>query len=103
MTTRKSTLKNNTIKEQKLQKYFEITTKALRIAKAAQKNPLYTNEAIIILDMANSYLSDADYFRKKGDYVLAFGAINYAHGWLDAGARLGFYIVKDSKLFTVDD
>ena len=53
--------------------------------------------------MANSYLSDADYFRKKGDYVLAFGAINYAHGWLDAGARLGFYIVKDSKLFTVDD
>jgi len=30
--------------------------------------------------------------------------LNYAHGWLDAGARLGIFDVKgDSRLFTVDE
>ena len=42
-------------------------------------------------------------FAKKGDLVTAFAALNYAHGWLDAGARLGFFDVgKDNVLFTVD-
>ena len=37
------------------------------------------------------------------DYVTAFAALNYAHGWLDAGARIGVFDVNhDSKLFTVD-
>jgi hypothetical protein len=35
--------------------------------------------------------------------VNAFAALNYAHGWLDAGARLGLFDVDhDSTLFTVD-
>jgi len=44
---------------------------------------------------------DAKYFEDKGDIVSAFAALNYAHGWLDAGARIGVFIVKDSRLFTV--
>ena len=40
--------------------------------------------------------------KKKGNIVNAFAALNYAHGWLDAGARLGIFDVHDSKLFTVD-
>jgi hypothetical protein len=55
------------------------------------------------LDMAERYYSDAQHFRKKGDIVTAFAALNYAHGWLDCGARLGLFKVKDSRLFTVDD
>ena len=35
--------------------------------------------------------------------VNAFAALNYAHGWLDSGARIGLFDVKDSRLFTVDD
>ena len=39
---------------------------------------------------------------EKGNYVLAFGALNYAHGWLDAGARLGLFDVdEDDQLFTL--
>ena len=34
------------------------------------------------------YLKDSKHFQEKGDYVNAFGALNYAHGWLDSGARL---------------
>ena len=54
--------------------------------------------------MASRYVDDADYFlTKKKDAVLAFAALNYAHGWLDAGARIGLFKVKDSRLFTVDE
>ena len=43
-----------------------------------------------------------DNFYDKGDIVNAFAALSYAHGWLDAGARIGLWDVHDSKLFTVD-
>jgi uncharacterized protein len=53
--------------------------------------------------MASRYYEDAKFFEKKGDIVTAFAALNYAHGWLDAGARLGLFDVgHDSRLFTVD-
>ena len=60
-------------------------------------------EAADFFDMASRYYQDAEYFfREKEDYVLAFAALNYAHGWLDAGARIGLFVVTDSRLFTVD-
>ena len=54
------------------------------------------------IDMIERYLSDAEHFQKKGDLVNAFAALNYAHGWLDAGARLGIFDVHDSELFAND-
>ena len=60
-------------------------------------------EAEDFFDMAERYFNDAKYFlEKKEDMVLAFAALNYAHGWLDAGARIGLFKVNDSRLFTVD-
>jgi len=54
------------------------------------------------LEMAKSYRSDAIAFAKKGDYVSAFACINYAHGWLDCGARIGLFDVGgDDQLFTL--
>ena len=54
------------------------------------------------LEMAKSYRSDAIDFAKKGDYVSAFACINYAHGWLDCGARIGLFDVGgDDQLFTL--
>ena len=52
--------------------------------------------------MVKNYLSDAEHFYEKKDYVNAFAAINYAHGWLDCGASLGVFDVHDSTLFAVD-
>jgi hypothetical protein len=90
------------ITNEKLDKYFAVTGKALiKAREALNKNNLAL--ANDFLDMASRYVEDAKYFREKGDFVLAFGAINYAHGWLDAGARSNLFIVKDSVLFTVDD
>lgn len=84
----------------KLQKYFELTSKALKKVKIIEK---HRKEAEDILDLAKRYFEDAKYFEKKGDLVNAFGAVCYAHAFLDIGARLGFFDVgKDSKMFMVD-
>jgi len=53
------------------------------------------------LDMAERYFKDAKYFIEKGDKLTAFAALNYAHGWLDAGSRLGLFDVKDGNLFVL--
>jgi hypothetical protein len=39
--------------------------------------------------MARSYLADAEHFSTIGDLERALAAVSYAHGWLDAGVRLG--------------
>ena len=37
-----------------------------------------------IIDLARRYCEDTKFFLQKKDYVTAFGAINYAHGLIDA-------------------
>ncbi len=88
------------ITQKKIKKYQELTRKALniasqRISKGKEK------EAKEIIEMVSNYLSDSEYFKKNRDYVNAFAAINYSHGWLDCGVRLKIFDVKDNKLFTV--
>ncbi|MEW5937212.1 MAG: DUF357 domain-containing protein [Candidatus Thermoplasmatota archaeon] len=54
------------------------------------------------LAMARAYFSDAEHFFEKGEMVNAFACVNYAHGWLDAGVRLGLFDVGgDDQLFTL--
>ena len=71
------------ITTQKLKKYFSLTSTALKIAK---KNIISGKEnyAKEIIEMVENYLSDAKHFEAKGNFVDAFAALNYAHGWLDA-------------------
>ena len=92
------------ITDEKLDKYFDITNRALIKVKIVKKGIVdFESAAKDFLDMANRYFRDAKHFREKGDVVTAFAALNYAHGWLDAGARIGLFDVDhDSELFTVD-
>ncbi len=54
------------------------------------------------LSMARAYFEDAEHFYETGDLINAFACVNYAHGWLDAGARLGLWDVDgDDQLFTL--
>jgi len=88
------------ITKQKIIKYYNLTNKALKVAqKLIIKGK--ENYAKEIIEMVENYLSDAKHFEKKQDFVNAFAAINYAHGWLDSGVRLDVFNVKDDKLFTV--
>jgi uncharacterized protein len=88
------------IPKAKIEKYQKITSDALVIAKEAVIKSKQ-KEAKEIFLMVECYLSDAKHFQKKGDYVNSFAALNYAHGWLDAGARLKIYKVTDDRLFTI--
>ncbi len=92
------------ISKDRLEKYFQITGEALSKVKfKTPENVDFAKVAEDFLDMAQRYYDDAKHFRDKGDIVTAFAALNYAHGFLDAGARLGVFDVKDSRLFTVDE
>ena len=85
---------------EKLKKYFDVTGKALEIIKVSV-NKNKKEEAEKIIDMAQRYYYDAKFFKDKGDYVTAFGALNYAHGWIDVGSKLGIFEVNDDKLFVL--
>jgi len=90
----------NRITKEKLDKYRSMTAKAIEIVKSCITKGK-RKEAKEIIDMVENYLSDSEYFEKKKDLVNAFATINYCHGWLDTGARLGVFDVKDDRLFTV--
>ena len=90
----------NQITDEKLKKYLSITKEAYEMAKNNVGNKELAED---FLDMIDRYVRDAEHFRKNNNYINSFAALNYAHGWLDAGARIGLFDVKDSRLFTVDD
>ena len=90
----------NKITKEKIEKYFNLTETAL---KEVKKNIIKGKEkyAKEIISMVENYVSDAHHFFEKGDWINAFAALNYSHGWLDSGVRLEIFNVKDDKLFTV--
>jgi len=90
----------NEISLEKLRKYFDLTERGLIEVK---KNIIGGREADAkeIVDMVSNYVSDAHHFKDKDDFVNAFAALNYAHGWLDSGVRLHVFDVDDDSLFTV--
>lgn len=94
---------NDKVTKEKLKHYFSISNEAFLKAKESGNRTDLIEERKDFIDMIQRYISDAKHFKDNNDYVLAFAALNYAHGWLDAGARLGIFDVHDSRLFTVDD
>lgn len=88
------------ITKEKIEKYFELTSKALKKAKDGIISGKENNAKEIII-MVENYLSDAKQFENQGDFVNSFAALNYAHGWLDAGVRLDVFNVNDDSLFTI--
>lgn len=96
---------DNKISDEKLEKYFDVTGRALKKVVLTDNGKInWKEKAEDFFDMASRYFSDAKHFYENKDYVNAFAALNYAHGWLDAGARLGLFDVKgDDVLFTVDE
>lgn len=91
------------LSDEKIAKYLDITARALAKLEVAPPTPSHLKDvADDFLTMAQSYHKDAAHFASQGDYVNAFACVNYAHGWIDAGARLGLWDVGgDDVLFTL--
>jgi len=88
---------------EKISKYLDTTKRALdKLKIAAPPRSFNRKLADSFLEMAMAYFADAQHFKESGDFVNAFACVNYAHGWLDAGARIGLFEVgQDDKLFTL--
>ncbi len=93
----------NRISREKIERYLSITEEALNKLKIAAPDRSFNRKmADDFLNMAASYYSDAKHFYETGDYINAFASVNYAHGWLDCGARIGLFDVGgDDRLFTL--
>ena len=74
----------HTLTVERVASYLDITRRA-----RAKATPLVEAESpegmhlATMMRMADDYASDAQHFLTTGDLVRAFGAINYAHAWID--------------------
>ena len=86
-----------------IERYFALTQAAREKA-----TPLHSMESeegkrlVVMMEMADSYTSDAKWFAEQGDLVRAFGAINYAHAWIDCAVKIGLMDGHgDDEMFTL--
>ena len=91
------------VTEERIEKYLDITARAFAKVKIAAPEKSFNRKlADSFMEMATCYYNDAKHFRESGDIVTAFAAVNYAHAWLDCGARIGLFDVDgDDVLFTL--
>lgn len=88
---------------ERVEKYLDITKRARNKATSLVTSSSDEGQKLaIMLRMADDYASDAQHFAAQGDLVRAFGAINYAHAWIDAGVKIGWLDGHgDDVLFTL--
>ena len=73
-----------------LERYLRLTREALeRVTAAPPARSFLRGASDDFVAMARAYLADAEHVRDAGDAERALAAASYAHGWLDAGVRLG--------------
>jgi len=73
-----------------LDRYLRLTREALAAVRpGAPERSFLRGGSDDLLAMARAYLADAEHFSSIGDRERALAAVSYAHGWLDAGVRLG--------------
>ena len=86
-----------------VEQYLALTAAAR--AKATPIHPVQSEEGnrlSTMMEMADSYASDAKWFVEQGDLVRAFGAINYAHAWIDCAVKIGLMDGHgDDEMFTL--
>ncbi len=87
----------------KLERYRGLTRLALeKVELNSQKGSEKNLMGKKLLEMAESYFMDAQYFEQAEKPLTALAAYSYAHAWLDAGVRLGILDGKgDDKLFVL--
>jgi uncharacterized protein len=73
-----------------LGRYLKLTREALAAVRpGTPERSFLRGGSEDLLAMARAYLADAEHFSATGDGERALAAVSYAHGWLDAGVRLG--------------
>ena len=90
------------VTKEKVEKYLELTAEARGKATPIAESEEDLTRLESMMRMCDDYQADAWHFLEHGDLVRAFGAINYAHAWIDAAVRIGLMDGHgDDRLFTL--
>ena len=93
---------SDTITLERIERYLALTAEARSKATPSTTSKLDEDRLNEMLRMCDDYAADARHFAAEGDLVNSFGAINYAHAWLDAAVRIGLMDGHgDDRLFTL--
>ena len=91
-----------TVTREKVEAYLALTAEARAKATPMAKTDEDSARLTSMMRMCDDYQADAKHFLEQGDLVRAFGAINYAHAWIDAAVRIGLMDGHDDdRLFTL--
>ena len=89
--------------EEKYERYRRMTEEALKkVEVSVPEGSELRRLAELLIDMAERYLKDGEFFARKGDYSTALASVSYAHAWLDVGVVMGILKGEDPKLFMVE-
>jgi hypothetical protein len=86
----------STISQGRVQKYLRMANEALNKVSESYDG----EQGRDLYELAASYVEDAEHWVSEDELVLAYGALNFAHGLLDAGVRTSLFDVHDPSLFT---
>jgi len=90
------------VTREKVEQYLALTAEARAKATPMAKTDVDVARLTSMMRMCDDYQADAKHFLEQGDLVRAFGAINYAHAWIDAAVRIGLMDGHDDdRLFTL--
>jgi len=90
------------VTREKVEQYLALTAEARVKATPIAKTDEDVARLTSMMRMCDDYQADAKHFLEQGDLVRAFGAINYAHAWIDAAVRIGLMDGHgDDRLFTL--
>ena len=90
------------VTKEKVEKYLVLTAEARAKATTIAESEEDLARLDSMMKMCDDYQADSKRFLEQGDLVRAFGAINYAHAWIDAAVRIGLMDGhNDDRLFTL--
>ena len=90
------------VTKEKVEKYLVLTAEARAKATTIAESEEDLARLDSMMKMCDDYQADSKHFLEQGDLVRAFGAINYAHAWIDAAVRIGLMVGhNDDRLFTL--
>ena len=90
------------VTKEKVEKYLVLTAEARAKATTIAESEEDLARLDSMMKMCDDYQADSKHFLEQGDLVRAFGAINYAHAWIDAAVRIGLMDGHgDDRLFTL--
>ena len=91
-----------TLSKERVSRYIAISKEARAKATPKDMDDKQEKNLESMMRMFDDYLSDAEHFLSEGDLIRAFGAVNYAHAWIDSAVRIGLMDGHDDdRLFTL--